>query len=254
MAKRAPQEPPPPQPLPEQSAGSFSGWLRGATRARTLKVIGNEVPCGECIACCRGSMFIHVRPDETDALRAIPKALLFPAPGAPKGHVLLGFNERGECPMLRDGRCSIYAHRPQTCRDFDCRVFAATGIAPDDEGPQAEIARRARSWRFELASEEDRAQYAAVQAAGAFLREHYDSFPKDALPRTAVQLAVLAVEVYEIFAAHGARAEAGRSVSEIARAVLVAMEGKGARPATKRRIGPHKAPPRSKPGKRSSSR
>ena len=30
--------------------------------------------------------------------------------------------------MLVDGRCSIYEHRPRTCRTYDCRIFTATGL------------------------------------------------------------------------------------------------------------------------------
>jgi uncharacterized protein len=223
MGKKQRRPVTPPQEFKEESAGGFTAWLAGAKRAQNLKVLGNDVPCGECIACCRASMFIHVRADETDALRHIPKPLLFPAPGAPRGHVLLGFNERGECPMLHEGRCSIYEHRPQTCRDFDCRVLAATGILPDDDGPQGEIARRARSWRFELAGDQDREQHSAVQAAGAFLREQRDAFPEGALPFQPVQLAVLALEVYELFTEQGLES-APRSASEIAREVLALMD------------------------------
>src|SRR5262249_465616 len=110
----------------ELPAGEFSSWLRLTRRALQLKNIGADVPCGECNACCGSSYFIHIKPEETQTLNRIPKALLFPAPGLPKGNVLMGYNEKGECPMLIDNKCSIYEHRPQTCRDFDCRIFAAT--------------------------------------------------------------------------------------------------------------------------------
>ena len=43
----------------------------------------------------------------------------------------MGFDERGRCPMLTDAGCSIYAHRPRTCRTFDCRVFTAAGLSPE---------------------------------------------------------------------------------------------------------------------------
>ena len=78
-------------------------------------------------------MFIHIQPEETQTLQRIPRALLFPAPGLPKGHVLMGYCDKGQCPMLVDNQCSIYEHRPQTCRDYDCRVFAATGISVDQQ-------------------------------------------------------------------------------------------------------------------------
>ena len=113
-------------------AGEFSSWLR-RTRSALVEESGADVPCGECNACCRSSYFIHIRPEETRTLSRIPKKLLFPAPGLPKGNVLLGYDEHGRCPMLIDDKCSIYEHRPQTCRNYDCRIFSAAGIAAGDD-------------------------------------------------------------------------------------------------------------------------
>jgi uncharacterized protein len=110
---------------------------------------GTDVPCGECDACCRSGMFVHVEPDEVEALRRIPKALRFAAPGMPKGHVVLPYDTDGRCPMLTDAGCSIYEHRPRTCRRFDCRVYAAAGLEPD----QPAIAAAVRRWRFDPADE-----------------------------------------------------------------------------------------------------
>src|SRR5689334_12051664 len=95
----------------------------------------SDVPCGACTACCTASQFVHIGPDEADALAHIPAELLFPAPGLPRGHVLLGYDEHGRCPMLVDDGCSIYAHRPQTCRTYDCRVLPAAGVAADEDQP-----------------------------------------------------------------------------------------------------------------------
>src|SRR5580658_8355913 len=132
---------------PSVPAGEFSEWLRGAeTSLRSGKGQAN-VPCGACRGCCRSSMFIHIKPEETQTMQRIPRALLFPAPGLPKGHVLMGYNGQGHCPMLVDNQCSIYEHRPQTCRSYDCRVFTATGI-PADPQTQREIAQRAATWEF----------------------------------------------------------------------------------------------------------
>jgi Fe-S-cluster containining protein len=97
-------------------------------------------------------MFIHIKPEETQTIQRIPRALLFPAPGLPKGHVLMGYNDEGHCPMLVDDECSIYEHRPQTCRDYDCRIFAATGVSVDEQ-TQAEIAHRVKAWEFHYESE-----------------------------------------------------------------------------------------------------
>jgi len=92
----------------------------------------SNVPCGSCTACCTSSQFIHIAPDEVDPLGVIPRDVLFPAPRLPVGHVLMGYDDNGHCPMLVDGACSIYEHRPRTCRTYDCRAFAASGLELDD--------------------------------------------------------------------------------------------------------------------------
>ena len=67
----------------------------------------------------------------------------------------MGYNEQGHCHMLVDNKCSIYDDRPQTCRDYDCRVFAATGVAVDAKR-QPEIAERVAAWVFEHDTVESR--------------------------------------------------------------------------------------------------
>ena len=71
-------------------------------------------------------------------------ALLFAAPRQP-GSFVMGYDEHGRCPMLGDHGCTIYEHRPRTCRTYDCRVFAATGITPD----QPFIAEQVARWQFD---------------------------------------------------------------------------------------------------------
>jgi uncharacterized protein len=138
-----------------RSAGRFSEWLDELQG-------GNEmaVPCGACMACCTSSQFVHIAPDEVDTLAHVPVELRFPAPGLPKGHLVLGYDERGHCPMLVDGACSIYEHRPRACRTYDCRVFAATGVAPDASQP--DITERVQQWRFTV---DDEARWNMVRAA-----------------------------------------------------------------------------------------
>ncbi len=150
-------------------AGAFSAWL-AQMQAALRGEGGSDVPCGGCTACCTASQFIPIGPDETDALAHIPKALLSPAPRLPPGHVVLGYDERGYCPMLIDNQCSIYEHRPRTCRTYDCRIFPAAGVEIDD-GDKALIARQARRWRFAFPTPTDRNQQAAVRAAAASLPE-----------------------------------------------------------------------------------
>jgi Fe-S-cluster containining protein len=107
---------------------------------------------------------VHVEPDEHAALARIPAALLFPAPGLPAGHLVMGYDERGHCHMLVDGQCSIYDARPRTCRTYDCRIFAATGVEVDEDRQPA-IAARVRRWRFEHPTARDRAEHEALVAA-----------------------------------------------------------------------------------------
>jgi Fe-S-cluster containining protein len=181
-------------PLP---AGDFSSWLAGMQRA--LAGDGeSDVPCDGCTACCTSSQFVHVEPDEADARAHIPAELLFPAPRMPAGHLLLGYDEHGRCPMLVDGGCSIYAHRPRTCRTYDCRVFPAAGLEPD-EGDKPAIARRARRWRFAFPTDADEVEREAVVAAARYVRARADALPDDVVPATATQHAVLAVRVHDVF-------------------------------------------------------
>ena len=179
-------------------AGDFAAWLRDVRAARASGG-GTDVPCGSCTGCCTSSYFIHIGPDEADTLARIPRQLLFPAPGLPPGHVVLGYDERGHCPMLVDGACSIYEHRPRTCRQYDCRVFPAAGIETAGGDDKDAINRQIRRWRFTYPHEDDRIAYHAARAAAAFLREHADAVPDGVVPSNPTQLAVLAIDVHELF-------------------------------------------------------
>jgi Fe-S-cluster containining protein len=195
-------------------AGDFSTWIsemQGAIRGDRT----SDVPCNGCTACCTASQFIHIAPDESDTLAHIPAELLFPAPRSPRGHLLMGYDERGHCPMLIDGRCSIYEDRPRTCRTYDCRIFPATGLAPDDD--KAEIVARARRWKFDFPTEEDRVLQEALRAAAAYLKAHVDLLPDGVAPTNATQLAVVAVQ------AHGAFLKIDREVDPDPAAVRVEL-------------------------------
>jgi len=200
-------------------AGGYSAWLREMRDARLTEGPA-EVPCGECTACCKSSYFIHVEPDEVETLARIPDALLFPAPGLPEGHVVLGYDENGHCPMLVDEECSIYEDRPRTCRSYDCRVFPAAGVSPGDDG-KVLLTERVRRWEFSHPDARDREQHAAVRAAAAFLRERADCFPAGVVPSNETQLAVLALEVYEVFLEGPGPS---REAAEIVKAVVAAKQ------------------------------
>jgi hypothetical protein len=180
------------------AAADFSSWVVGMQSAIRGEQ-ESDVPCNGCTACCTSSQFVHIAPDETDTLAHIPGEFLFPAPLSPRGHVVMGYDERGHCPMLIDDRCSIYDHRPRTCRTYDCRVFPAAALEPDAD--KVAITLRTRRWRFSYPGSSDRAQHDAVRAAATFLDEHREALPKDAVPTNPTQLAVLAIEIHEEFLA-----------------------------------------------------
>jgi len=184
---------------PELPAGDFGEWLV-STRAAARGEADAVVPCDGCTACCTASQFVHIAPDELDALAHIPSELLAPAPGRPPGHVVLGYDGLGRCPMLVDGRCSIYEHRPRTCRTYDCRVFAATAVR-DEEPRKVEITRRVGRWRFFVTGADDATRLAAVRAAAAFLDAHADELG-GAVPGPAASRAALALALHERFLGH----------------------------------------------------
>jgi len=179
---------PAPTEEPELDAGSLGTWA-ASTVAVSIGAADADVACGTCTACCRAGWFVHVAPDEAGALARIPAALQFPAPGRPAGHVVVPHDEHGRCPMLTDAGCSIYEHRPRTCRAFDCRVFTATGLRPDGE-QAADVATQAARWRFDVSTDDDRLRWAAIRAAVERLSPRIDR-PGD--------LAAAAVAVHELF-------------------------------------------------------
>jgi Fe-S-cluster containining protein len=177
---------------PDLDAGEFGAWLRDTARARRGE-IDADVPCGDCTACCRSSQFVLIAPEERDTLAHIPRALLFPAPRLPEGNLLLGYDERGCCPMLGDAGCTIYEHRPQACRTYDCRVYAAAGIEPDADKPA--VAARVRRWRFTYGSDDARAAHDAVRAAAKYVAEHAGERPVT----NATHHALAALDIHEPF-------------------------------------------------------
>jgi Fe-S-cluster containining protein len=174
-------------------------------------------------------MFIYIKPEERQTIRRIPRALLFPAPGLPKGHVLMGYDDKGQCPMLIDNQCSIYEDRPQTCRDYDCRIFSATGISVDQQ-TQPEIAQRVQEWVFNFENEGSREDERVLKEATSFLEKNRELFPPGSVPNNPVQLAVLAIRIYRLFSGLTSQARqdaSSLSDAAIADAILTALSEPG---------------------------
>ena len=176
-----------------EPAGPFGAWLAGMTAALDGGT-RTDVACGTCTACCRSHQFVLIEPDEADTIAHLPAELLFPAPRLP-GHLLLGYDQQGRCPMLTDQGCSVYDHRPRTCRTYDCRVFPAAGLVAD----QPAVAERAARWRFDHPTDADRAGHAAVRAAATFVADHPEVLPHGSPPPGSTPHAVLAVRLHHLF-------------------------------------------------------
>lgn len=175
------------------AAGPFGDWLRRMRRSLQGDE-GMDVPCGECVGCCVSGYSVQLRPEDARARAEIPAELLVSPPGFPAGHLTVPPKPDGLCPMLHGGRCTIYHVRPQTCLDYDCRIFAAAGI---DAGKPV-IDKRVREWRFSYPSERDRLEHEAVRAAASFIREHRDSFSVR-VPTAPMGIAVCAIKAYGVF-------------------------------------------------------
>jgi len=198
-------------------AGSFGEWLaemRGVLRGERLAA----VPCGECVGCCISSYPIPLRRQDRLARAQVPEQHLIGA-AKPDEDWLMGFREDGSCPFLEQRACSIYADRPQTCRDYDCRLYAAAGLVPD--GNRAAIEQRVRAWEFRFGSERERSEAEAVRSAAQFILANAAQFPPAMRAGSATAAAVLAVKTYALFlgqeSVHPAE-ETVRGVIEAARA------------------------------------
>ncbi|MFO1466409.1 MAG: hypothetical protein U1F35_08225 [Steroidobacteraceae bacterium] len=177
-------------------AGVFGTWLR-ETEAMLRGTGGSNVPCGSCVGCCVSAYHICLRPEDCVAYDEVPEAFLLQGRGQPPGHHLMAYRDDGRCPMLEAFACRIYADRPQTCRDYDCRIFAAAGILAGDDVKRV-INERVRAWRFRYADDVERATHAAIAATARFIREHPEAFD-GAAPTAPTGIAVLALKAHRVF-------------------------------------------------------
>ncbi len=135
----------------------------------------------------------------------------------------MGYDEKGRCPMLTDNGCSIYAHRPLTCRNYDCRIFSAAGLSPDDEETPARP-REMPLWRFSYPGSRDRKQHKAVKTAARFLQQHANKLPAEVIPSNSIQVALLAIKVYHVFMRLDSKSVSPVRTGHIIRAVVRAHE------------------------------
>ena len=197
-------------------AGEFASWLAG-TRSALQGAAGTDVPCGDCVGCCVSSYHIALRAHDRAVLRRVPAQFLHQQAQACGDTVAwMGFRADGRCPMLGAGGCGVYADRPQTCRDYDCRVFAAASMLAGD-ARRAVINERVQAWEFTFADAAARDAQQAVASAAAFIREQAAHFPPGWAPTGPTGIAVLALKVYTVFLPG---AQQGQDERALAAAVL----------------------------------
>jgi len=178
-------------------AGSFAVWLTHIQQALRGQG-GTDVPCGECVGCCVSSYYIPLRAGDAQVAAQVPPALLHVTGPADAPQQWMGYGADGHCPMLRDRRCTVYAQRPQTCRDYDCRIFAAAGL-PAGDATRRVINERVAAWQFSYDSPAAQNAHQAVTAAAAFIAAHQHDIDGIRFPGGPTGIAVLALKVYGVF-------------------------------------------------------
>jgi uncharacterized protein len=164
-----------------------------------------DVPCGDCVGCCVSSYPIPLREGDYVARSRLPAQFAIVSPELP-GRTFMGFRDDGSCPMYVDSKCSIYTDRPQTCRDYDCRIYAAAGLLP--AGERSIINQRVSAWKFNCDEERDRLASEAVFRAAQFIQAHSQKFPPAMRAASPTATAVLAVKTYGVFMQESTGADA----------------------------------------------
>jgi len=83
------------------------------------------VDCQTCHGCCRAGYSIGLSEDEANVL---PHTRV-------EGFPVILPEADGKCPFLVDEVCTVYDKRPVSCRQYDCRDLARSGILLVERGP-----------------------------------------------------------------------------------------------------------------------
>jgi hypothetical protein len=141
-----------PAPAASQHPGAVATWLRRTVAAlrsyQAHEPFELAVPCGTCTACCHGYA-VEVRASDDQTLETVP--------GTGDYDRILPHADDGACAYLIDGRCSVYARRPASCREYDCRRLFFCRL----QGDRADINAAINQWSPErvFKTPEDRAVF-----------------------------------------------------------------------------------------------
>jgi Fe-S-cluster containining protein len=80
-----------------------------------IPAMTSTVSCRSCRACCIEFVETSLLPGDSDEGLDVEVR---------DGRRFLKKKANGECVHLQEGGCSVYEHRPSSCRVFDCRDFA----------------------------------------------------------------------------------------------------------------------------------
>ena len=83
------------------------------------------VDCQSCHGCCRANYTIGLSEAEAEVL---PHTRV-------EGFPVILPEADGKCPFLVDEVCTVYEKRPISCRQYDCRDLARSGILLVERGP-----------------------------------------------------------------------------------------------------------------------
>ena len=83
------------------------------------------VDCQSCHGCCRANYSIGLSEDEA---KVLPHTRV-------DGFPVVLPEADGKCPFLVDEVCTVYDKRPVSCRQYDCRDLARSGILLVERGP-----------------------------------------------------------------------------------------------------------------------
>lgn len=79
--------------------------------------IEDAIPCDGCTLCCHNDMVRLLPGDDKFEYETEPHPVL-------AGERMLAHKANGDCLYLGDKGCSIHDHKPQMCREMDCRILA----------------------------------------------------------------------------------------------------------------------------------
>jgi len=80
-----------------------------------------------------------------------------------KNPTLLATDKNGDCHYLVNGKCSIRDDRPYECRVFDCRMFAFSKLAGEDQNN--DLGKAILAWDLSGQSRKDRIELTAMRIA-----------------------------------------------------------------------------------------